>query len=1127
MRKKFTMLLASLFLVMGTAWAQTAATYADGLYKIYWQSDNRGYLTYHEEDYPNEPQLSGVTLSGCENKHYASDAEGIKVAWYLYTSTKSGKSYLFEATTGKFIAINPNEVAANGRTCVLTTEVTSDAQMNLLATDGDYAGSYMFRYVIGSTNYHFCSGCGSNKDQHPVRFSTDGQNDGGNRFVFVEDANLTITDEIKNAAIAKIEEFESIVGSTAENKIFYHIKNVRSGKYANYEGAGAQFTQVATPTLGSYWYLMEVADAENVPSGYKAYRLYNAANALAVENPSNGNMSENVGVQWPAKVYCIGAHTNGGYTGVVLRPLKEDASSWNDAGGKGEKIGTYSYDDPGSIWAFERANITEAQLIQNAVAAKTAVVNTLTTEATNTQRYFYGYELSTIEAKKAEVEAISVPENSLAEAMTGAIKISKNTLLAGLERIAPKAGDKFIMDNKERDGRLTAFEAETDVKCLAESSPFAYFDAVWTLVATETEGQFKLYNEKLKVYVGVLANANNTTFKYVSAAEDAGVYKLDNVNGYATFKRVDGGDTDYLHQSNWGGKEIVRWDNGDASQWQLAKAFGPDLTTDAENPICYALKSGRDGNYYFTLDNNKVKLFNNKSIATEETTHWYFMLDESGNLKMYSKSGNKAMGYLTGTDGNTKLTNDENTEGYDNSTYTLYFAPYNQTNYNDAWFALKPSRGDTYVSNHGGTSNYMGFYNEFNDAGTRIAFVNVDRMRLEAKVAECEAKVVGDGLGYYSVSGGDAATALADAKAALQGNSNVAYRNSLAALNALTYTLNMPKTGKFYRLQNHQSGWYATSDIRTGQDQHSNKLWMANENNTARTIWYLTDDNKFLSYTMGQYLGDMSSDWSFETVGAEGNVVEFKESQVAGKYQILPSSGRALYGDQVRVDAAGDGNNSGNYAWSIQEVTWLPVAMNAEIGYATLYSPVQLELSQGRVKAYTGTVNGDWLTLNEQTAVPANQGVVLVLQEGATVENGYTYLQVQESDVEVKENAFRGTHATQKANNLPDEGTIYTLQKNKNGEGVVFGIYEKENKNEDGTVTVTVPNLNGFRAYLPISTSTPAQSISIRFEGTTDIEHSTLNPQPSTQIYDLLGRRVEAITKGGIYIVNGKKVVVK
>ena len=31
----------------------------------------------------------------------------------------------------------------------------------------------------------------------------------------------------------------------------------------------------------------------------------------------------------------------------------------------------------------------------------------------------------------------------------------------------------------------------------------------------------------------------------------------------------------------------------------------------------------------------------------------------------------------------------------------------------------------------------------------------------------------------------------------------------------------------------------------------------------------------------------------------------------------------------------------------------------------------------------------------------------------------------------------------------------------------------------------------------------------------------------ATIIFDVLGRRVEAMTKGGVYIVNGKKVVVK
>ena len=1073
------MLLASLFLCMGTAWA-----YQFSYDKTTWTVP----ATNHEK----------VTT----------------VPEEVFTVYNTNYSDQTELSADK-VGVYAEEVNVTGSTVTVTLAYTSDNGSNirldicgvdLVATDGSVVyQDYHFGWAGGSPSNNTYTLNEVVKGSYTLRVFVASQKEDFTNASNNSRGNMTVTGAS-----------HPIVGSTAENKIFYHIKNVKSGKYANYEGAGVQFTQVSIPTLGSYWYLMEVADAQNVLEGYKAYRLYNAANVLAVENPSNGYMSANEGVQWPAKVYCIGEHTKGGYTGVVLRPLGEDNSSWNDANGYGTKIGTYSYDDGGSIWEFEKANITEAQLIQNAVAAKTAVVNTLTTEATNTQRYYYGYELSAIEAKQAEIEAISVPENSLAEAMTGAIKISKNTLLAGFERIAPKAGDKFTMVNRGRnsgkDG-LVAFAAGTDVKCL--QSPFPYFDAVWTLVATGTEGQFKLYNEKLKVYVGVLSDNNNTKFQYVTGEEEAGVYELANVEGYATFKKVGGDNNSHLHQSNWGGKEIVRWDNGDCSQWQLAKAFGPELTTDVNNPICYALKSGRDGNYYFTLDNNKVKLFNNKSIATEETTHWYFMLDGSGNLKMYSKSDNKAMGYLTSAnnDGNTRLTNDNTVNGYESDTYTLYFAPYNQTNYNDAWFALKPSSGNTYVSNHGGTGNYMGFYNSFNDGGTRIAFESVDRMRLEAKVAECEPKVVGDGLGRYSVSGGDAATVLADAKAALQGNSNVAYRNSLAALNTLTYTLNMPETGKFYRLQNHQSGWYATSDIREGEDQHSNKLWMANENNTARTIWYLTDDNKFLSYTMGQYLGDMSSDWSFETIGAEGNVVVFNESDVAGKYQILPSSGRALYGDQVRVDAAGETNKSGNYAWSIQEVTWLPVAMNATVGYATFYSPVELELSYGRVKAYTGKVDGKVFKLTEQDVVPANTGVILELQEGAVVENGYTFLQVKETTPADLDNDLAGTFAK---TYVTDDAYVLA---NKDG----IGLYKATKNQQEGTAFLN----NAFKAYLP-ATAVPSGAQALRFtrggdDETTSIDQ-LINTDSELVIYDLAGRRVEKMEKG-IYIVNGKKVI--
>ena len=45
-------------------------------------------------------------------------------------------------------------------------------------------------------------------------------------------------------------------------------------------------------------------------------------------------------------------------------------------------------------------------------------------------------------------------------------------------------------------------------------------------------------------------------------------------------------------------------------------------------------------------------------------------------------------------------------------------------------------------------------------------------------------------------------------------------------------------------------------------------------------------------------------------------------------------------------------------------------------------------------------------------------------------------------------------------------------------------------------------------------------------EDTTAIDSAVLNVQPSSVIYDLLGRRVEKMDKG-IYIVNGRKVVAK
>lgn len=186
-------------------------------------------------------------------------------------------------------------------------------------------------------------------------------------------------------------------------------------------------------------------------------------------------------------------------------------------------------------------------------------------------------------------------------------------------------------------------------------------------------------------------------------------------------------------------------------------------------------------------------------------------------------------------------------------------------------------------------------------------------------------------------------------------------------------------------------------------------------------------------------------------------------------------------------------------------------------GYATLYAPIALTIPED-VTAYTGTLNEDntWLTLAPiNNIIPKEHAVILKGEAGTK----YTFEAAKEAGTAVTGNVLKGQTSTIAK---PTEGTVYTLQsydKDKDGvkESVIFRKYLGE-KVSGGRAYVVLPaNENG----------TPAQSIGVRFEdGTTDIEHSNLNSQPSTLIYDLMGRRVEKMEKG-IYIVNGKKVVIR
>ena len=757
----------------------------------------------------------------------------------------------------------------------------------------------------------------------------------------------------------------------------------------------------------------------------------------------------------------------------------------------------------------------------------------------------YPYELSEADAEK--VFAL--------DDLTIAVKINTNSVSGRMALFATSDPTKEANSSAEgKDSRYVAYGMNgSDVGYLASWKSGDRF------TGKSGNGITANTNDMVVVYI---INPSNKTFKaYVNGVaeqEKVNVHNDGFMSGYeiATPKMVK---DDHPNAKIYIGGGKHSGGDGEVFNGTICnvKVFSGALTTDQIASMCYPENAVTDhtmfvhGNVYtfqtkrgwlmaqentdFVYSSGKL----NDVTPTEDNANcqWVYYATEKGKY-LYNVAVGRFVSYNSANLNSIPLSENPTTSAIEFKNSTLGGYPillgveskvvnHNLTNNSFTYGALLWGDGWTGYHNDEGSASLVLSQGAATAETLAAIKTKVDAFEADNTLAKEELNAaitameewvtnnVAAGVGKYSYNGDDTfegkIQTYKDYSAAIIEKNNPApaeVEAKTAEVEALrnSFVINQPETGKFYRLKNHQSGWYATSDVRTGETQHATKLYMANENNTARTVWYLTADKKLLSYTKGQYLGDMSSDWSFEAIGAEGNVVTFNESAHEGKYQIIPSDGRALYGDQIRVDAAGSGNNSGNYAWTIEEVTWLPVEINPEVGYATLCSPVELGLN-GRVTAYTGTLNGEWLTLTEQDVIPANTGVVLKYIKDA--ENGYVYLPVQARTTNVVENALVGTTEA-----VSTSGSIYTLQRHDfDDDGIKESIAFKQ---------YTGASLKGFRAYLNAS----ANAIGIRFEdGTTGIDHSELTIQNSELIFDLMGRRVETMTEGNIYIVNGKKVI--
>lgn len=195
-------------------------------------------------------------------------------------------------------------------------------------------------------------------------------------------------------------------------------------------------------------------------------------------------------------------------------------------------------------------------------------------------------------------------------------------------------------------------------------------------------------------------------------------------------------------------------------------------------------------------------------------------------------------------------------------------------------------------------------------------------------------------------------------------------------------------------------------------------------------------------------------------------------------------------------------------ALRIYDSVELPLTQVGEKYYATTYLPFAVTIPEG-VNAYTATLNENNVTLNAVTGVLPKETAVILEGNAATASFALT----SNNSTTVNKGNMSGTL---EAKNIDAGTTNYLILGTKGG---ALGFYLPKE---------TMTSIAGNRAYFNISANNAAQKgFSLNFDVVSGINNAVAGNNNQGVIYDLTGRRVNNTVKGGIYICNGKKIIIK
>jgi hypothetical protein len=189
--------------------------------------------------------------------------------------------------------------------------------------------------------------------------------------------------------------------------------------------------------------------------------------------------------------------------------------------------------------------------------------------------------------------------------------------------------------------------------------------------------------------------------------------------------------------------------------------------------------------------------------------------------------------------------------------------------------------------------------------------------------------------------------------------------------------------------------------------------------------------------------------------------------------------------------------------------------LNANTNVGTFYWSRTVAIPEG-VKAFVGTLNDAQteFTLSEiSDFIPANTPVII----NAPGKTEVTFTAVDDIVAAITTNSLQGQLESIATSGI--EGKVWVINSTKE-DGSDFGLYEYA-----GT------NITANRAYLVTTTASSAPAIHLTGDwnvgNVTGIESIIAEKNQAKAIFDIQGRRVLNATQPGLYIMGGKKVLVK